>query len=117
MFLQVYDEISIPLVYTQVVTIAVYVYFFTCLFARQKLDAGLKMTYNLATTEFYYVPFFTILEFFFFMGWLKVAESLINPFGENDEDLEILQVVVVAAVVVEVLEILQFPLLEVGERR
>ena len=22
------------------------------------------------------------------MGWLKVAESLLNPFGENDEDFD-----------------------------
>ena len=34
--LKIYDEISIPLVYTQVVTIAVYVYFLTCLLARQR---------------------------------------------------------------------------------
>lgn len=95
-----YDWINIPLVYTQVVTIAVYVYFFCCLFARQKLvvassDRGLsdpiiiKEIHDLKNTEFFYLPVFTILEFFFFMGWLKVAESLVNPFGENDEDLEI----------------------------
>ena len=47
----------------------------------------------MTTTEFFHVPVFTILEFFFFMGWLKVAESLVNPFGENDEDLEILYMI------------------------
>lgn len=36
-----------------------------------------------------YFPIFTTLEFFFYMGWLKVAESLINPFGEDDDDFEV----------------------------
>ncbi|KAL0280386.1 UNVERIFIED_CONTAM: hypothetical protein PYX00_001691 [Menopon gallinae] len=34
-------------------------------------------------------PIFTFLQFFFYMGWLKVAESLVNPFGEDDDDFEL----------------------------
>lgn len=36
-----------------------------------------------------YFPLFTVLEYFFYVGWLKVAESLINPFGEDDDDFEV----------------------------
>lgn len=36
-----------------------------------------------------YFPIFTTLQFFFYMGWLKVAETLINPFGDDDDDFEI----------------------------
>ena len=36
-----------------------------------------------------YLPYFTILEFISYMGWIKVAETLLNPFGEDDEDFQI----------------------------
>ncbi|XP_069833661.1 bestrophin-2a [Dendropsophus ebraccatus] len=80
-----YDWISIPLVYTQVVTIAVYSYFLTCLIGRQFLDPS--QGYSGQDLDLY-VPVFTLLQFFFYAGWLKVAEQLINPFGEDDDDFE-----------------------------
>jgi len=35
------------------------------------------------------VPWFTMVEFICYMGWIKVAETLLNPFGEDDEDFQI----------------------------
>ena len=35
------------------------------------------------------LPIFTILEFVGYLGWIKVAETLLNPFGDDDEDFEI----------------------------
>ncbi|XP_070494089.1 bestrophin-4 isoform X3 [Chironomus tepperi] len=83
-----YDTISIPLVYTQVVTIAVYSYFLVALFGQQWTEGkgeenGYKNRIDL------YFPIFSLLQFFFYMGWLKVAEQLINPFGEDDDDFEV----------------------------
>ena len=36
-----------------------------------------------------FVPFFTIIEFIGYIGWIKVAETLLNPWGDDDEDFEI----------------------------
>ncbi|XP_051548653.1 bestrophin-1-like [Myxocyprinus asiaticus] len=80
-----YDWISLPLVYTQVVTVAVYSFFLACLIGRQFLDP--TQGYPGHNLDFY-LPVFTLLQFFFYVGWLKVAEQLINPFGEDDDDFE-----------------------------
>ncbi|XP_018429229.1 PREDICTED: LOW QUALITY PROTEIN: bestrophin-4 [Nanorana parkeri] len=76
-----YDWISVPLVYTQVVTVAVYSFCASCLIGRQFLE-GNRDQLDM------YVPVFTLLQFFFYSGWLKVAEQIINPFGEDDDDFE-----------------------------
>uniref|UniRef100_A0A8D2JJF1 Bestrophin homolog n=1 Tax=Varanus komodoensis TaxID=61221 RepID=A0A8D2JJF1_VARKO len=79
-----YDWISIPLVYTQVVTIAVYSFFAFCVVGHQFLQSSEKENEQLDM----YVPLPTLLQFFFYAGWLKVAEQIINPFGEDDDDFE-----------------------------
>ncbi|XP_077863050.1 LOW QUALITY PROTEIN: bestrophin-3-like [Saccoglossus kowalevskii] len=82
-----FDWVSVPLVYTQVVTIAVYTYFLACLFGRQYLqpDAGYQSKGRNADL---YIPVFTLLQFLFYFGWLKVAEDIMDPFGEDDDDFE-----------------------------
>ncbi|CAD7684389.1 unnamed protein product [Nyctereutes procyonoides] len=95
-----YDWISIPLVYTQVVTIAVYSFFGLSLVGRQfvepeagpakpqePLEPGQEAASTLGDLDMY-VPLTTLLQFFFYAGWLKVAEQIINPFGEDDDDFE-----------------------------
>ncbi|KOX76000.1 Bestrophin-2 [Melipona quadrifasciata] len=62
-----YDWISIPLVYTQVVTLATYSFFAVALIARQYIDGKEKQ----------------------FQLQIDVAEQLINPFGDDDEDFEL----------------------------
>ncbi|MGH0183601.1 UNVERIFIED_CONTAM: hypothetical protein FKN15_012457 [Acipenser sinensis] len=69
----------------KVVTIAVYSFFVACLIGRQFLDPA--QSYPGHDFDMY-VPVFTLLQFFFYAGWLKVAEQLINPFGEDDDDFE-----------------------------
>ncbi|VDM56564.1 unnamed protein product [Angiostrongylus costaricensis] len=81
--LVLFDWVPVPLVYTQVVHLAVYSYFLVALFGRQYLDRdAVKKSINI------YVPIMTILQFTFIVGWLKVAEVLLNPLGEDDDDFE-----------------------------
>ncbi|XP_073817465.1 bestrophin 1 isoform X3 [Musca autumnalis] len=84
-----YDTISVPLVYTQVVTLAVYSFFLCSVMGQQWTENKVVANSNYLNKVDLYFPVFTTLQFFFYMGWLKVAESLINPFGEDDDDFEV----------------------------
>ena len=75
-----YGQIPVPLVYTQVVTLAVYTYFAVSLVGEQWTEEE-----NIDT----YYPIFMTVKFLFYFGWLRVAETLYNPFGEDDDDFEI----------------------------
>ena len=87
--------------YTQVATFAVYVYFLVGLFGGQFLlpkvssidhstfpDINISFSSKdpyLKHTPDIYLPIFTILEFISYVGWIKVAETLLNPWGDDDE--------------------------------
>ncbi|CAB60536.2 Bestrophin homolog [Caenorhabditis elegans] len=77
-----YDWVPIPIAYPQVVFLAVRVYFIICLVSRQYLLSAPP------TEAQSIVPIMTILQFVFFVGWMKVAEALLNPLGEDDDDFE-----------------------------
>ncbi|XP_075160612.1 bestrophin 2 isoform X1 [Haematobia irritans] len=82
-----YDTVCVPLVYTQVVTLVLYTYFIAALVGRQMLP--FMPNQNGKEDNDLYFPLFTALQFVFYVGWLKVAEVLINPFGEDDDDIEL----------------------------
>ncbi|XP_055841851.1 bestrophin homolog 15 isoform X1 [Episyrphus balteatus] len=82
-----YDTVCVPLVYTQVVTLVLYIYFIAAVVGKQMLP-NMPSRNGKADTDLYF-PLFTVLQFVFYVGWLKVAEVLINPFGEDDDDIEL----------------------------
>ncbi|GMR55651.1 hypothetical protein PMAYCL1PPCAC_25846 [Pristionchus mayeri] len=84
--LTLYDWVPVPLGYTQVVHVAVRSYFAVALFGRQYLSTTRYIP--MSKTIDLYVPIMTILQFTFFIGWMKVAEVLLNPLGEDDDDFE-----------------------------
>ena len=80
------------MVYTQVVTLATYLFFVFTIIGRQKIEnySRERMPSGRIPLDIdLYIPIYTVLQFFFYMGLLKVAEQLINPFGDDDEDFEL----------------------------
>ncbi|EFO93657.1 hypothetical protein CRE_12665 [Caenorhabditis remanei] len=78
-----FDWVPIPIAYPQIVFLAVRIHFFFTLFTRQYIP--------LETDEFLWyrcIPLIPATSFFLYLGWMKVAEALLNPFGEDDDDFE-----------------------------
>ena len=63
-----YGHVTIPLVYTQVVHLAVYIYFGVELIASQYIK-------HVDGVDLYY-PIFLSFQYLFFFGWLNVAKVL-----------------------------------------
>ncbi|KAK6018282.1 hypothetical protein OSTOST_16145 [Ostertagia ostertagi] len=76
-----HDWVCIPLVYTQVASLATYSFFVFCLFGRQHFDPehGFDTVF----------PIFTVVQFLFYVGWYKVGQDLMRPFGLDDDDIEL----------------------------
>ena len=88
----------------QVATIAVLTYFASALLGRQFLipsgtnneqlfpnstiSYSSKTPFNLHSPDFK-IPLHTLIELVCYMGWIKVAETLLNPFGDDDEDFNL----------------------------
>ncbi|VDP54977.1 unnamed protein product [Heligmosomoides polygyrus] len=79
-----YDWVPIPIMYPQLVFLAVHLFFFIALFSRQFEPSETQVS----SYSGYVIPLMSCLQFTFYMGWLKVAEALLNPFGEDDDDFE-----------------------------
>ncbi|EGT37177.1 hypothetical protein CAEBREN_29554 [Caenorhabditis brenneri] len=69
-----YDWVPLPLMYPQLVCLAVNLYFLVSIKIVDEVDV--------------YFPVMTFLQFIFYMGWLKVIDVMLNPFGEDDDDFE-----------------------------
>lgn len=82
-----YDWVPLPLVYPQAVFLAVYVYFGICLISRQFVATDRTEAPNRDRIDIY-LPIMSMIQFFFFIGWVKVAQGLLNPFGTDDDDFE-----------------------------
>ncbi|GMT25069.1 hypothetical protein PFISCL1PPCAC_16366, partial [Pristionchus fissidentatus] len=79
------DWVPVPLNYTQIIFISVRTYFAVMIVGRQYLSHD---RYASRYPVDAYVPFLTMIQFVVYIGWMKVAEALLNPFGSDDDDFE-----------------------------
>lgn len=72
--------------YVKVVFLAVRIYFLICLFSRQHVHSAPNQGEGHVDPI---IPIKTMAEFIVFIGWMKVAEALLNPLGTDDDDVEV----------------------------
>ena len=57
-------------------------------FLNSTISYSSKAPFSTHTPDFI-VPIHTLVELVCYMGWIKVAETLLNPFGDDDEDFNV----------------------------
>ena len=58
------------------------------MFPNSTIHYSPERPFNTHTPDFV-VPVQTLIELVCYMGWIKVAETLLNPFGDDDEDFNV----------------------------
>jgi hypothetical protein len=65
-----FDWVPVPLAYSQVVFLAVRLYFFICIFARQNIfEENSRQDHDIVDIIF---PFMTLFQALVYLGWIKV---------------------------------------------
>lgn len=80
--------------YVQVVSAAVITAFATSFISHQPLLTIKEENGRVVRemTDFYFLensPFLAVIQFIVYSGWLRIAHSMINPFGEDDNDFDV----------------------------
>ena len=56
---------------------------------RRRIPPRDEASYALLALDLSITPLVTLIELVIYLGWLKVAETMLNPFGEDDDDFEV----------------------------
>eukprot|EP00043_Microstomoeca_roanoka_P001181 m.31336 g.31336 ORF g.31336 m.31336 type:complete len:447 (-) comp10683_c1_seq1:157-1497(-) len=83
-----FNNHPIPIVMVSVIGFSVYIYFAAAIFGRQFfLHSGTAPnttpTLRDKTPVDYYLPWFTLMEFIFYVGWFKVSAMMYDPFSAH----------------------------------
>jgi len=81
-----YGWVAIPLLFTQVVTCAVYLHFAFALISEQFLDPSMGYVGHEADWG---IPFFSMMRIVTLVGWLKASELMKSPFGSDADSFEV----------------------------
>ena len=110
-----YSVVTLPQVYTQVsqkihlfkylnflsfqvAHLAVYLFLAVSILGRQRVLVTKEVRPGVFMSEEpeeidLYIPFSLLFEVIVYMGWLKVASNLFNPFGNDDDDFPLMDLI------------------------
>jgi predicted membrane chloride channel (bestrophin family) len=83
-----HDWVPVPLAYPQVAFCVVRGYLAISVLARQYVVENPDEPSTTQSVATFAITLMTCLQVFFYLAWIKVAEELLNPLGEDDDDLE-----------------------------
>ena len=76
--------VNFPLAYTQVVILVSWTLYFLIFVSTLYIEEK-----NTDVTTKIVTILYRFLEFIFYLGWLHVAKIMLNPFGEDDNDIDV----------------------------